>query len=490
MNKKFALLLALLVSLLMGATSASAAEIKASGDWTVSADWLNNAAFLDKGSKTGETNTFGISQRMRTKFQFIANENLKGVLETQIGTNNWGNGLYQIGAGRSAATNAAPTANTAGNGNIMLRQGYIDFKWPGTAVNFLVGYQSLSLPAAFGGGSAIFDDFVGAAAAVVPVTENISLVGGYARAVDVNAAGATQTTTGKGSAGNYDVAFLTAPMSFMNKGLSLNPFAAYATIGSQSTGLSLPGMMGPNSTLSEGARVYTGGIAATVKLFDPFVVMADFNYGKATYNNAGNTNAASGGRSGFLFDVAVDYTGLSMMTPELFFAYTSGEKGNSTQENRSNRMPVIGNPQNWALGSFWLQGSNSLIADGLGDTTRSNLGFWALGLSLKDIKLVDKLSHTFNVIYFKGTNDVDYLKESGGTVRSATYGQFLTTKDSLWEVDLNTKYQVYDELAMHLQLGYINPSFDKATWRAIDTDYDTYGSKSAYKASLILNYTF
>jgi hypothetical protein len=191
--------------------------------------------------------------------------------------------------------------------------------------------------------------------------------------------------------------------------------------------------------------------------------------------------------------MAVDYTGLSMMTPEIFFAYSSGENGNSSKgSGKSERMPVAGSPQNWALGSFWLQGSNSLISDSLGGDTGSNLGFWALGLSLKDIKFFDKISHTANVIYFKGTNNVDYLKQQSLTgtsaVNSATYGQFLTTKDSLWEVDLNTKYQMYDELALHLQLGYINTSFNKDAWLPVKgANLD---QSDAYKVSVIMNYTF
>ncbi|MBU1042688.1 MAG: hypothetical protein KKF77_16475, partial [Proteobacteria bacterium] len=107
MKKFYAIALLGLMVLGMTAT-ASAADIKATGTWNIEAS-LQNADFLSKGA-VSEDKTFNIEQRMRTAFQFIANENLKGVLDLQIGTSNWGNGLYSLGAGRAAGT---VTANQA-----------------------------------------------------------------------------------------------------------------------------------------------------------------------------------------------------------------------------------------------------------------------------------------------------------------------------------------------------------------------------------------
>ena len=500
MNKKFALLLVLMAALVMGSvTSASAADIKAAGDWQIEADMNSNFDFLGKGAASSEDKTMNITQRVRQSFQFIANENLKGVLEMQLGAANWGTGALGIGAGRAAGTSAALGSATAGNGNFMLRKGYVDFKWPGTKVNFLVGFQSLSLPSAVGGGSPVLDDHFAAAAAVVPVTDGLSLVGGFGRLYDSNGSAFTTTGTLSGSHNNGDVAFLIANID-MFKGFSVKPWAAYATLGKNiggsgagATNTALPngGFFASNASGNEGLRAYWGGAAFTMTAFDPFKVMADFNYGKATWNNQSGTNKAEGGRSGFLFDLAVDYTGLSMMTPSVFFAYSSGESGNSTTGGKSDRMPVVGAPQTYALGSFWLQGGDAI--NGNINSPADTMGYWALGMSLKDIKFIDKLSHTAHLIYFKGTNDVDYLRENT-TGTNAVYGKFLTTKDSLWEVDFNTKYQIYPELTLGLELGYINTNFDKDVWGNSDTaakaDYLNYGSKDAYKASLLVNYSF
>ncbi|MBU1229734.1 MAG: outer membrane homotrimeric porin [Proteobacteria bacterium] len=500
MNKKFALLLVLLAALVMGSvSSAAAAEIKASGQWQVDAQWVNNLDFQKKGA-ISQDKDFNIGQRMRTAFVFIANENLRGILETQIGTGNWGNGMFAIGSGRGTTNNVAAAGGTAtsagngGNGNLMLRKGYIDFKWPNTQVNFLVGFQTLSLPSAVGGGSPVLDDQFAAAAVVVPVTDGVSLVGGYGRLFDANSAATATASTLSGSGTTTDAAFLIANLDF--KGVSVRPWAAYATSGAKTASLAagataLDGFRGSNSSMSEGLRAYWGGAAFTMTAFDPFKVMADFNYGKATWRNGtGTSTRAEGGRAGWLADIAIDYTGLSMMTPSLFAAYSSGESGNSTNGGKSDRMPVVGSPQNYALGSFFLGGGDTL--SGTIGTPETNMGYWAVGLSLKDIKLIDKLSHTFHVMYVKGTNDVDFLKENGvvGIPNGVQYGKFLTTKDSLWEVDFNTKYQIYDGLALGVELGYINADFDKATWGAANAQLNTYGSASAYKAAMLLNYSF
>jgi hypothetical protein len=497
--KRLGVLFATAALLLSLAVPSHATDVKATGYWWIEAISRQNWDFLGHGAPNGEDNTFSVEQKLRTAFTFTANENLRAILDTQIGSVNWGSGFYQIGSGRSSSTVATTTgANTAGYGNIMLRKGYIEYKWPGTLVNISVGFQTVTLPAAFGGGSAIMDDQVAAAVVSTPITDNISLTAGYARPLDSQSAG---TTSIAGHGTSMDVVFAALPIDY--KGVNVTPFAMYANAGynSRSAGsgaTSLPGFAGPNSSLNEGMQGYWGGVAFTMKTLEPFKIMADFNYGKATYNNQGSTNAAEGGRSGFLFDLAVDYTGLNFMTPELFFAYSSGENGNSSKRGGSERMPVVAVPQNWSLGtgSFFF-GERWELGGSINTTagyTCNTLGYWSLGVVLKDISLVDKLSHNFTVLYAKGTNSKDYLYEKNGNVRSANYGGFLTEKDSLWEVDLNTKYKIYNELTAYLFLGYINADFDKNVWGnsnvANAADIKQYGSKDAYKVGFGLNYFF
>ena len=499
MKKIYAI--ALLGLMVLGvAATASAAEIKATGKWQIDAT-MQNADFLKKGAPSSEDKQFNIEQRVRTAFEFIANENLKGVLDIQIGTANWGTGAMGLGAGRSVVTTApAAGADSAGHGNIMLRKGYVDFKWPGTKVNFLVGYQTVSLPAAFGGGSAILDDQVAAAVMVAPLTDNIKLLAGYARPYDSNP---SQTTTGAGLSGSgtsADMVFAALPMDFT--GFNITPFGAFANIGENVAGgvgattAAATSFTGVNSTVNQGLRGYWGGVAATVTALDNFKFMGDFNYGKITGNGANNSSK----RAGFLADIAVDYTGFKMMTPSAFFVYSSGEKGNSTDGGKdgSNRMPSLGSPQTWAVGSFFF-GDRNMISGYTGQDgyVQRIMGFWTAGVSLKDIKLIDKMSHTAHLLYVKGTNDKRFITErntTAGNNSNVSYGGFLTEKDSLWELDFNTKYMIYDELAVNLDLGYINASFDKGVWGASSApnaaSISQYGSNDAYSARLGVAYSF
>jgi hypothetical protein len=464
------IILAVLCAFVLSAAVASAADIKASGAWVVEANWNSNWDFADKIPTRSPESAFGISQRATTTFEFIANENLKGVLQTRYGTQKWGSRSFAIGAG-DAGTNT-PTEN-----RITIRQAYVDFNWPDTTVHVRAGYQGVSLPAAFGGGSLVLDEEIGAAVVSGSMTDNVGYLVGYARAHDENAAPTNA----------YVDAYIAAlPMNF--EGFSLAPFGMFAPIGTNVSaatvaGSKMAGLAAINATNQNDAdfdNAYWLGAAFTMDLFDPFVLKADLNYGKVDSKYKQNE------RSGWLFDAALEYKGFDFMTPEAFFVYTSGEDGNASKGNGSSeRMPVLA-AQNWAIGSFFF-GGDRLLAGSIQDTN-NYMGFWALGLSLKDIQsFAEGLTHDAHFIYAKGTNDKNsFSTVAGENNRNLTYGRTLTDKDSLWEVDFNTGYKVYDELTLSLDLGYVNMSTKKERWNG------TNGQKGgdAWKVSTGVLYQF
>lgn len=481
------------VLVLLLTSTAQAADVKATGYW-----WMEAISRQNWNFDKGQDDHFAIEEKLRTAFTFTANENLRGVLDTQIGTANWGNGMYQISAGRTPSTTATGGA-TAGAGNIMLRRAFIEYKLPNTLTNVSVGFQTVTLPAAFGGGSAIFDDQAAAAIVTTPLSANVNLLAGYVRPYDSNTAGSTATIQASGT--QTDMAFAALPISA--QGLNITPFGAYAYSGSHTGtggttgGTNLLGFSGANSSSTDGLRAYWAGAAATFTPSElPLKFFGDFNYGRATYTNYVN-KTDNGGRAGWLADFAVDYTGLSNMTPEAFFVYSTGETGKDT--NKSGRMPILGVPQNWTVGSFFfgerleLTGSMNVPAG----YTAFTIGYWAGGVSLKDITFMDKLTHTVNLLYAHGTNSADYLKNSAN-LNGIYYAGFLTDKDSLWEVDLNTRYKFYDELTGYLYLGYIKSNFDLDVWRGaaklsaatLNNLKGVDSSGSAYKIGVGLNYFF
>ncbi len=446
------IMLAVLCAFVLGASVASAADIKASGTWAVEALWKANWDMLDKADTTnrGGNKSFGIYQRATTTFQFIANENLKGVMQLRYGTQEWGQKSFSVGAGDSGA-------NTATENRMTVRQAYLDFNWPDTTINVKAGYRAVSLPAAFGGGSYILDEEIASALVGGQISDNVSYLVGYARALSGQAAAGVTTDNL-----NIDAYVAALPMNF--EGFTFAPFGAYAAISTNvdasvvaAAGSKITGLASLNATDTANAdfdNAYWLGAAFTMDLFDPFVLKADINYGAV--DSKINMNK----RSGWLFDTALEYKGMDFMTPELFFAYTSGEDGNSTKgDGSSERMPVLA-ASNWAMGSFFF-GGDRLLMGSLGNRN-DYLGFWALGLSLKDIQsFADGLTHDAHFIYAKGTND----KETYGSANANfSYGNSLTEKDTLIEVDFNTGYKLYDELTLSLDLGYFNLDTNESRW--------------------------
>jgi hypothetical protein len=431
--KRLSLLAAALVLVLGMAVSASAApEVSISGNLLVNAVWMNNWSFSD--AESGKN--MRILERADLYFTVTANENLKGVLGLRSDKDNWG---------QDGFANDAP--GNRGGTQMNIRDAYIDFNWPGTDVNVKAGIYPIALPQSVGAASMISAERGGAVMVSAPVTDNVSVLAGYTRLFDEdgNDAGAAVNDN------NYLDGYLVAvPLTF--EGISATPFFLYGN--------------GGENFVDSGKDVspYWMGSNFTMSLFDPFIVKADFNYGNL------DADSDADEASGWLADIGLDYTGFDFMTVSAYFVYTSGDDDDASDGTEA--MPVI--QGDWSVGSFWF-GGGSITGDDLDSedgsiTDGSKLGFWTVGLSLTDIQsFAAGLTHDFHVLYVKGTNDADLYN---GTSSVPTSGK-LTDDDSLWEVDFNTAYAVYDELTLYGQLGYINSDFDEDVW-GNDVDDDAW----------------
>lgn len=418
--RKFAVL-ALLAAFILGAVGvAGAAEIKAKGTWRVHFDYVKNPTFNDED----KVDSFLAGQRARTIFEFVANENLKGVLQIEIGNVRWGQG----GGGQ---------LNTDGV-NIKTKHAYVNFKLPNTAVDVRAGLQPVALPSTLG--SHILSADVGALVANVPFNDMFGLTLGWARPYDLERRNSDRAD--KKLDDEVDAFMAVLPINL--DGISLKPFGMITRWGKDFQYF---------DHLDKNATMWHAGLNFAVTMLDPVGILGDFNYGHVKWSDDQK-------QSGFVGVLAVQYA-MDMVTPQLFGVYESGEDSDYARNGDSKRMPVVGT-DGGAFGpgigygqqtSFW---QDSFVRTLLADldpfmpyqAEQGAVGLWAVGAALRDIKFMDNLSHDLVAYYAKGTND------------KANW-MLMTDEDSYWEVDFNTTYQMYENLALVLELAYGKVSLDE-----------------------------
>jgi hypothetical protein len=471
--KRLTLLAAALVMVLGFAVSASAApEVTVSGNILINAVWQDNWGFNSDDSYAGNStdDTFRIRERFDLAFTAVANENLKAVIVLRSTREEFGDDGYEAGS-----TGGGGSGDVANSVQLGVNQAYIDFNWPGTPVNVKAGYMPVALPASVGGGSLILDDVATGVLTTTAFNDNVALLAGWLRLAEAGAG------NNDAAADVYADAWVVAlPLSF--EGVSLSPFVVIAGIGDNTTAADVLGWNN-NGDMDNGLAAanaaggdeidgaWWAGTNFELSMLDPFIIKADLNYGTVRSNND------TGDRAGWLFDIALQYTGFDFMNLELAYAYTSGLDDDGQDDGR---MPTL--IDSWALGSFWF-GSGLLTGDDLGSP--DNIGFHAFALSATGIQsFVEGLTHDAHIVYAIGTND----EETGpaGTAAAArgiTYGNSLTEDDSMLELDFNTFYKIYDELTLYNGIGYIN----------LDADEDVWGNGAggdAWKFQLGLKYSF
>jgi len=421
------LAIALVAAFILGSVSfASAAELKVTGEFKSNAQWQGNSDFSDDNSSEDE---FGIRSRARIIFRYSASDNLSAVLRIQYGTIKWGN----------QATGGL--IDTQSNTNIYLRRAYLEFKWPDTQILMQAGKLSLALPNYLG--SAILGADTTAFVVSSPITDNVKLMAGFARAIDANVTDDGDDPLRE----EWDHIFLGAPLSF--DGISLTPFVDFSILGNGITAAGIPDSVlladifspaGAAGQAFDDDYVYPwwAGLVLNMKMFDPFIVKGEFNWGMITDGEDATE------RSGWLADLELSYTGIDFMVPKIFGMYSSGEDDDI--DNGSERMPIAAD--DWTpKGSYFFGGSDLLD----GDLDNPTVGLWTVGLALEDIKFIDKLSSLLAVYYIAGTSDSAIVDEAPGYL---TYGRQLTDEDYLVEIDFNHKYMIYEQLAAILELSY------------------------------------
>lgn len=449
-----------LIALLAGAMvfsfsmSASATSLKTYGYFMAAASNIVNYNF----NSTAAHDRFTAGQRLRFFFDFIANENLKATVGLEI-NQIWGD-----------PANGA----TKMDKNIMVvKRAMLTFKWPDTNVTFKIGAQGVALPGGAFANPVLFCDIAGALVNV-PVNDMISVTAGWLRPWSQDQAG----RSGRGAdGGNIDAALLSVPVKL--EGVKINPYFVYAFIdknvnnagavlGDLASEARLRPVVGATA-LTGAAKAYWLGMGYDISLFQPIDVKGQVVYGKVDAKKDNND------RSGIYVDLAASYK-MDMMTPMAYFVYSSGDDANGT--DGSEMLPILGNDYVWAtpVGFVVGNGCNFVNVGGDGLYSGNPLGFWLVGLALKDISVVDNLSSTFAIEYGKGTIDKNIVKAN-----RAAYNEYFSKEDSFFQMKLESKYKIYENLAAILELSYGKLNMDENVWGKDYLDDAAYGAVFGFK---------
>ncbi|SFM16311.1 hypothetical protein SAMN05421830_11755 [Desulfomicrobium norvegicum] len=455
--KRFALVALLAAMLFSVATSASATELKVRGSFDVYGMWSAN--LKDHDSEVADGDNYTTVQRMRTYFDYVANENLKAVLGLEL-DNVWG------------ASNGG-TWGTDGKGNVEVKHAYLDFNFPDTQINVQAGLQAIALPGVFG--NPVFDDDAAAITVSAPINEMFGVTVGYTRGVDGSNSFSNDLQEDGTAKDDVDMAFIVAPITL--DGFSVSPYFGYAWVGENTDNeasfysINASGQVektDADAGIEDDGTVWVLGFNAALTMFDPLTFAADLIYGVGESDDYET--------KGWYAALAASYK-MDMLTATLFTTYATGY---DDEEDEDNVLPTLA--EGWGLTPYvggaraGIVANDSFGTDALG-VGSDGTGLWVVGLVLDDITFVEKLSHKLVIAYAQGTSDDDAINAAGDKVA-------FTEDDDLWEIWLVNKYMIYENLAAYNELAYFKASSE--TYEdAYNDDLD-----ASYFATIGLTYKF
>jgi|GEM_PF-451938 len=465
------------------------------------AKWTNNLGAVQRaGSQSADE--FEIWERFRLRSDFVANEAVKFRLGLMV-EDTWGHGSL--------------TAANPSNASLSVYQAYLQFKWPGTDIQFSAGLQPASMPqSSFFAGSIVFDENVAAAIMTTPLIEGkLGLLLAFVRTIASDQTyGQPVTDQEWGHRHLYanEEAFLLAlPVTL--DGFKATPWMAYGQGGRDgkylydagwTEGLVAPGFFayGKSGWKNNYITAMWAGTTLEVSVLDPLKFYADVIWGAHGMNEFEKNE-----RRGWFIDAAAEYTGFDMVTPQVFGFWSTGE--DSSVRNGSERMPNFfpgsgrggehnGGTQSWNAGnSFLFDGGQELVK---GSNMGINpIGAFGFGASLNKMSFIEKLSHILTFAYVHGNNSpraIRYANTGGYTYAADTgglsdplfnMGRDLTVNEWAMGLNFDSKYMLYENLALIMETGWAHCSpFQKSVWGS----HLANEALDAWKVSFGLKYTF
>ncbi len=471
-----------------------------SGEMVFTAAWGQKGGQKNDGwYNTTQHNVF--YQRFRAQLDITASEALNGVVFFEIGDTVWGKSSAE--AGRSQGGGIGADGVT-----IEVRRAYLDWIPPHTDLKVRIGIQGFATPSFVQDSNQIFSDDIAGITLNYQFTPNVATTVWWFRPYsdnNKNYEGGNGTPVTNRHFNEMDMFGLSVPLTF--DGVKVTPWGMYASIGRNA----FEGYAGPSSA----AKVYPekggnhwhqmfpawqhgkaplssdgqgngwwAGLTGEITAWNPFRLAFDFNYGSVDMGTVNHNEDMQ--RAGWYASILAEYK-LDFMTPGLAFWYGSGDDSDS--KDGSEMLPTI--KADSKLTSF---GQDAAVFNTPATGLMTSLaGTWGVMLQLKDISFVEDLKHTFRVAYYRGTNDKNMTTNNGGRMDNpweATSNDpaylYMTDKDSAWEFNLDTSYEIYKNLAVGLELGYIRLDISESAWgRDVENQ-----SEDMYKIGVGLRYTF
>ena len=456
--------------ILSAADSASAVDVKVSGEWLASFTFVDNLFGRDalnkhRDARDGSRGTFNAAQRVRINFDLAASEYLSGRVQLQATAGDNANYYYwgQNGVG--------------GPGNeVTARLAYLDWLIPSTDVQVRMGRQVVSTPS-YTFGSPVLDDVSDGIMVSIPFSEMTGLTVGWLRpAADLNKWGVEHHAHN-----SVDLAYLAVDV--VSEGFRVTPWGMIGLHGNGVRSVAADGtetrvpaldMMGYGygsamNGLDSRTTVYWAGVGGELSLFDPFRFTADFIY-------SGNDADGRARRSGWYAALGAEMK-TSWATPFLRGWYASGDDADSEGSKR------LLSPS----GTF---NASAIYFDALGMLAPtidncSPAGTWGVELGVKGVSFIDDLNHMLTVTYFQGTNNTNRVTDASVS-RPADINRtpihYMTTADSAWEINFLSNYSIYRNLTASVLLAYLVTDFDESIRTA---EYD-----NAFRGALMFTYAF
>lgn len=490
MKRVLGLLMAALIVLSgAGAAQADGIQLKVRGEWDFSFGWVDNAVF--RGSVHGDSgrrndDDFFAMQRIRTQINFITSEYLEGVLMFEIGDINWGR---SEDGGQLDADGV----------NVKTKRAYLDWVIPTTEISVRMGIQGMVLPST-PMGTPVLDADVAGVTVSSPVTDWLSATAFWVRPFDAYANDSDSGFSRRHLDDEVDVFGLLLPME--GEGWTFTPWGMYGFIGA-SSGLYDYLFAGEYENTVEVQNSHTKawwvGAHLELSLLEPLVFNLEAIYGRMSRVDLGRDFFDNYGydplmeksvkASGWFLAATLDYE-LEWGTPGIFGWWSSGDDKDADRDGRLGRMPILSvDNAGFAPTSFGTAGTFSIGSDSV--VTASGLGSWGFGIQVADVSFIEDLTHTLRFAYYRGTNDADLIRKTGDLnyVKYGLDGLYLTDKDSVFEVNFDHTYQIYENLTALVELGYLRLDADRDVWQN-KSGRNRDEHKNAWKAQLVFHYSF